>query len=150
MHGLLSEALERLLFERLLTIVDDTDIPDVIRCNLLNRKATDNLLNDIEFNIEVARCFILYENFKQDIHSGNYGKTAQFWVFYYLNIMANQHMAVQENDFFLRPRGLKYLLPFCFALMPDMGLLMTGKPRQYSSWLQGTNSRKRAFCSSTR
>ena len=40
-HGLFSEALERLLFERLLTIVDDTDIPDVIRYNLLNRKATE-------------------------------------------------------------------------------------------------------------
>ena len=36
MHGLVSETLERLLFERFLTIVDDTDIPDVIRCNLLN------------------------------------------------------------------------------------------------------------------
>ena len=118
-HGLFSEALERLLFERFLTIVDDTDIPDVIRCNLLNRKATDNLLNDIEFNIEVARFFTLYENFKQDIRSRNYGKTAQFWVVYYLDIMANQHlphMAVQENDFFLRLHGLKHLLPFCFAL----------------------------------
>ena len=114
-HGLFSEALERLLFERFLTIVDDTDIPDVIRCNLLNRKATDNVLNDIE----VTRFFTLYENFKQDIRSGNYGKTAQFWVVYYLDIMANQHllhMAVQENDFFLRLHGLKYLLPFCFAL----------------------------------
>ena len=121
-HGLFSEALERLLFERFLTIVDDTDIPDVIRCNLLNRKATDNLLNDIEFNIEVARFFTLYENFKQDIRSGNYGKTAQFWVVYYLDIMmANQHllhMAVQENDFFLRLHGLKHFLPFCFALNP--------------------------------
>ena len=58
-HGLFSEALERLLFERFLTIVDDTDIPDVISCNLLNRKATDNLLNDIEFNIEVAKIFYL-------------------------------------------------------------------------------------------
>ena len=77
-HGLFSEALGRLLFERFLTIVDDTDIPDVIRCNLLNRKATDNLLSDIEFNIKVARFFALYENFKQDIRSGNYGKTAQF------------------------------------------------------------------------
>ena len=118
-HGLFSEALERLLFERFLTIVDDTDIPDVIRCNLLNRKATDNLLNDIEFNIEVARFFTLHENFKQDIRNGNYGKTAQFWVVYYLDIMANQHllhMAVQENDFLLRLYGLKYLLPFCFAL----------------------------------
>ena len=119
MHGLFSEALERLLFERFLTIVNDTDIPDVIMCNLLNRKATDNLLNDIEFNIEVARVFTLYENFKQDIRSGNYGKTAQFWVVYYLDIMANQHLlhtAVQEDDFFLRLHGLKYLLPFCFAL----------------------------------
>ena len=86
---------------------------------LTESKATDNLLNDIEFNIEVAKCFTLYENFKQDINSGNYGKTAQFCVVYYLDIMANQHllhMAVQENDFFLRLHGLKYLLPFCFAL----------------------------------
>ena len=117
-HGLFSEALERLLFERFLTMVYDTDIPDVIRCNLLNRKATDNLLNDIEFNIEVARFSTLYENFKQDIRSGNYEKTAQFWVVYYLDIMANQHslhMAVQENEFFLRLHGLKYLLPFLFC-----------------------------------
>ena len=64
--GLFSEALERLLFERFLTIVDDTD-PDVIRCNLLNRKATDNLLNDIEFNIEVPRFLLCMRTLSKTI-----------------------------------------------------------------------------------
>ena len=61
----------------------------------------------------------MHENLKQVIHSRNYGKTAQFWVVYYLDILVNQHllhMAVQENDLFLRLHELKYLLPFCFVL----------------------------------
>ena len=60
-----------------------------------------------------------YEEFKADICNGKYGKTAKFWVVYYMDVLpiiTQIHHAVQTNDFGLRLDGLKKALPFCFAL----------------------------------
>ena len=46
-----------------------------------------------------------YEEFKIDIRNGKYGKTAKFWVVYYMDVLSNIiqiHHAVQTNDFGLR------------------------------------------------
>ena len=59
------------------------------------------------------------EEFKADIHNGKYGKTAKFWVVYYMDVLSNIiqiHHAGQTNDFGLRFDGLKKALPFYFAL----------------------------------
>ena len=58
-------------------------------------------------------------NFKADIGSGKYGKTAQFWTVYYMNLLSiiiQIHHAVQTNDFGLWLDGLKKALPFCLDL----------------------------------
>ena len=60
-----------------------------------------------------------YEEFKADICNGKYGKTAKFWVVYYMDVLpiiTQIHHAVQTNDFGLRLDGLKKALPFCFTL----------------------------------
>ena len=68
---------------------------------------------------EVRNMMIRYNRFKENIRHGDYGKTAQFWLLYYLDLMFNQHLthyAVQANNFTLRLHGLKTALPFFFAL----------------------------------
>ena len=44
---------------------------------------------------------------------------AQFWLVYYLDVIAGQHllhMAIQENNFYLRLHWFKRMLSFFFAL----------------------------------
>ena len=48
-----SEDLERLLFERFLTTIDDSSIPDIIKCLLEDRKAKEEDLTNIEFDSRV-------------------------------------------------------------------------------------------------
>ena len=60
-----------------------------------------------------------YKQFRNRVRGGNYGKTAQFWLAYHLDVIAGQHlphMAIQENNFYPRLHGLKRMLPFFFAL----------------------------------
>ena len=57
-----------------------------------------------------------YEKFKADISNGKYGKTAEFWVVYYIDVLSNINHAVETNNFGLWPDRLKRALLFCFAL----------------------------------
>ena len=60
-----------------------------------------------------------------------YGKTSQFWILYYLNVMWNQHLlhfAVQKNNF-LRLHGLKRALLLMFALNNQNYARNSGKTR---------------------
>ena len=69
-----------------------------------------------------------YEEFKADIRNGKYGKTAKFWVAYYMDVLSKIiqiHHVIQTNDFGLRLDALKKALPFCFAL---------NKQKLYTLW----------------
>ena len=60
-----------------------------------------------------------YENYKSDMRNGVYGRTAQFWLVYYLDLMKCQHVmhtAVQENNYDLRRHAWEFMLPFYFGL----------------------------------
>ena len=60
-----------------------------------------------------------YSKFKQAIRDGKYGKTGQFWVVMYLDVIRDVyllHLAVQESNFFPRHFGWKQLVPLEFAL----------------------------------
>ena len=55
---------------------------------------------------------------RKKVRKENQGKTNQFWLVYYLDIIQNQHLlhtAIQMNNFHLRLQGLKTILP-CFFL----------------------------------
>ena len=57
--------------------------------------------------------------FKSDMRDGKFGKTAQFWTAYYLDIIYNLHMlhlSIITNNFDLRLCAIKKILPYCFAL----------------------------------
>ena len=62
----------------------------------------------LEFRMQMQRCRV-----------GDFGRTAQFWVVLYLNIIEVLHMihnAVQINDLDLRMIAWKKMLPFFFAM----------------------------------
>ena len=90
----------------------------------------------------------MYKRFTDRVREGNYGKTAQFWLMYHLDVMAGQHllqMAIQENNFCLRLHGLKRMLPFVFALNKQNYALcpLLGKLRCYTLWLPRAYSGKK-------
>ena len=115
-HSIFAEALDRPFFKR---FTECDNMPDRVR--MLSESASvdkfeiKRLLEDEE----VRNMMIRYNRFKERIRHGDYGKTAQFWLLYYLDIMFNQHLthyAVQTNNFMLRLHSLKTALPFFFAL----------------------------------
>ena len=62
----------------------------------------------LEFRMQMQRCRV-----------GDFGRTAQFWVVLYLDIIEVLHMihnAVQINDLDLRMIAWKKMLPFFFAM----------------------------------
>ena len=88
-HSHLAEVLERLLFERFLTTVDE--IPKVIE----ERPRCRDVKEYFEALVEVESVHELldqYMKFEDDVRIGIHGKTSQFWLLYYLDIMRNQHL----------------------------------------------------------
>ena len=60
-----------------------------------------------------------YGQYKDKIRSGLLGKTSQFWLVNYLDVMEALHLihsAVQENDYALRLEGWIRMMPYFFAL----------------------------------
>ena len=101
------EALERLLFMR---FIDDHHIqlPE-------DFKQTENVDFSIHNIIEKHNDLLAkYFQFKDEVRSGILGKTAQFWVMNFMDLMEIQfraHLAVQENDYVLRHQAWKAYLP---------------------------------------
>ena len=102
------EALERLLFMR---FIDDHHIqlPE-------DFKQTENVDFSIHNIIEKHNDLLAkYFQFKDEVRSGILGKTAQFWVMNFMDLMEIQfraHLAVQENDYVLRHQAWKAYLPY--------------------------------------
>ena len=114
-HANFAEALERLLFQRFLKI--DSEIESTVDDDLQN--IDQSKLENIEINSKTAKILDAYSKFKQAIRDGKYGKTGQFWVVMYLDVIRDVyllHRAVQENNFFLCLFGWKQLVPLAFAL----------------------------------
>ena len=60
-----------------------------------------------------------YQQFRERCRAGDFGKTVQFWVSMYLDIVEILHMihtAVQTNNFDLRVVAGKNMMPFLFGL----------------------------------
>ena len=115
-HSHLAETLERLLFERFLTTIDE--IPKVLEERPPCRDVKEYFEKLVE-DESIHELLEQYMKFEEDVRSGIHGKTSQFWLLYYIDIMRNQHLihfAVQTNNFLLRLHGLKRVLPLMFAL----------------------------------
>ncbi len=110
-HASFSEALEKLLFERFL---EEKNF--VISTSFYHFDQISNCCDLIEHATEL---YAHYHAFKDDMRKGMFGKTAQFWVQLYLDLIECQrraHLAVQENDFNSRYAAWKQFLPMYFAL----------------------------------
>ena len=120
-HNNLTKALERLLFERFLSAVDNLrDLVDNFSDRLdLNYQSIEEHFQDALEDDGIGEHLKAYSQFQEAVRNGVYGKTSQFWMLYYLDIMRNQHLiqeSVHTNNFFLQLHGLKAMLPFMFAL----------------------------------
>ena len=111
-HSLMYEVLTRLLTESFFN--QETTRQN----NLLNIKVEDtSTLDDIITQNEFQEFANEFDKFKPDIRNGMHGRTAQFWLIFYLDLMHNQHLihkAVQVNDYSLRYHGWQYMLPYFF------------------------------------
>ena len=117
-HTAMAEALERLLLELFLST--GHHIPTVLQC--FYGKNDDNSKSsciDLIYHEDVINFQQSYVKFQQNIRDGLHGKTAQFWMVNYIDIIRflhQIHYSVQTNNYDLRLDGLKKVLPFCFAL----------------------------------
>ena len=75
-HALFSKDLERLLFERFLTTIDDSSIPDIIKGLLEDKISNEEDLTDIEFDSRVLLLSQTLKQFRDRIRKGNCSKTA--------------------------------------------------------------------------
>ena len=115
-HSVFAEALECLLFKR---FAECDNMPDMVHILSENESVDKFEIKRLLKDGEVRNMMIRYNRFKEKIRHGEYGKTAQFWLSYYLDIMFNQyltHHAIQKNNFMLRVHGWKTALSFFFAL----------------------------------
>ena len=115
-HSIFAEALERLLLKR---FTECDNMPDRVSILLENESVDEFEIKRLLEDDEVTNMTIRYNRFKEKIRHGDYGKTAQFWLLYYLDIMFSQHLThyvVQTSNLMLRLHGLKTALPFFLAL----------------------------------
>ena len=114
-HSHLAEALERLLLERFLTTLDETPKPPAEMPRFVEvKECFTTLTNDPV----VQELYSKYLQFKKGVRDGIHGKTIQFLLVYYLDIMRIQHLihyTVQKKNFSLRLYGLKKVLLFMFV-----------------------------------
>ena len=113
MHSILSEALERLLYERFLEECH-LSVPNVLllNANRVNGDPTD-IVDEIQSHADE------YSKFKQRIRNEEFGKTAKFRLCFYMDVMRFQHFAhlsVQENNFEMKLICWEFFLPLYFAL----------------------------------
>ena len=115
-HEPFAEALERLLMEK---FVDNRQLPIpekiIAYTKFIETKGDEDILED-----ETVKGFLRdYSQFRERCRTGQFGKTVQFWVTFYLDVVEVLHMihtAVQTNNFDLRVTAWKKMLPFLFAL----------------------------------
>ena len=113
-HSVIGEAVERLCLE--LFLKQGNAFPGPVQMRYEDLPTCLELLTN---ESEITAFIDKYKQFKVRIRNGEHGKTAQFWLVYYLDVLSNItqiHHAVQTNDFGLRHDGLKKILPFCFVL----------------------------------
>ena len=116
-HEHLSEALERLLYLRYLSEASSSSAHDVHNDLVINFcDGNDEPLIADESLCNTVKSFL---DFKQNVRKGRLGKTPQFWMTNYLDIiyiLHSFHIAVQESNYELRLKGYLDMMPYFFGL----------------------------------
>ena len=124
-HQHLTEALERLLFHHFMHENGD-QVPQAFAAEDISNAIMgqiDGLISDSA----VRHLWNEYECFKSEVRYGKLGKTAQFWLINYLDVMESIHLlhtAVQGNNYELCIEGWRRMMPFFFALIKPIMLDM--------------------------
>ena len=117
-HQHFAEALERLLFKRFCNENGVTNVRGILGENSVDEFAVGAIGSVIE-NQNFQDLQEQYGQYKDKIRSGLLGKTSQFWLVNYLDVMEALHLihrAVQENDYVWRLEGWIRMMPYFFAL----------------------------------
>jgi hypothetical protein len=112
-HSAFLEALERLLFQRFLK-ENSIAIPDYFYDACIDPIASCAVITE-----NVSSLYSEYQAFKEEARNGALGKTAEFWIQFYMDLMECQrtaHLAVQENYFDQWLLAWNFFLPMYFAL----------------------------------
>ncbi len=99
-------------------MADNVHIPKIVNTRQQFASAEEHY-ESMAGDQSVAAFLEVYNQFEEDVRKGVHGKTSQFWLVNYIDIMRNQHLlhlSVQTNDFLLRIHGLKSMLPLKFTL----------------------------------
>ena len=117
MLALFGEALERLLTEKFIDY-KQLAIPETVIAFTESIQVKDNDKTAVN-DQGVQEFHTQYLEFRERCKVRDFGRTAQFWVALYLDIIEVLHMihnAIQINDFDLRMTAWKKILPFFFAM----------------------------------
>ena len=117
-HQHFAEALERLLFKRFCNENGVTNVRGILGENSVDDFAIGAMESVIE-NQSFQDLQERYGQYKDKIRSGLLGKTCQFWLVNYLDVMEVLHLihsAVQGNDYALKLEGWIRMMPYFFAL----------------------------------
>ena len=77
------------------------------------------MIGDLAANSDVKDLQQSFERYKEEVRAGKHGKTAQFWLVNYLDIihiLNGIHIAVQESNYELQLKCWKEILPYFFCL----------------------------------
>ena len=113
-----AEALERLLFKGFCNANGVTNVRGILGENSVDDFAIGAIGSVIE-NQSFQDLQERYGQYKDKIRSGLLGKTSQFSLVNYLDVMEAQqfiHSAVQENDYALRLEGWIRMMSYFFEL----------------------------------
>ena len=116
-HQHLTEALERLLFHCFMHENGD-EMPQAFADEDISN-AIMGQIDGLRSDSAVRHLWNEYECFKSEVRNGKLGKTAQFWLINYLDVMESIHVlhtAVQGNNYELRIEAWRRMMPFLFAL----------------------------------
>ena len=117
-HNLLSETLDRLLFEKFLARADNVLISEVLnKCQQFSN--AEEHYKSMSDDQSLAAFLRFCSQFEEEVRRGAHGKTSQFWMVNYIDFMRRQHLthlSVQTNNFSLRLHGLNSMLPLMLAL----------------------------------
>ena len=77
------------------------------------------MIGDLAANSDVKDLQQSFERYKEEVRAGKHGKTAQFWLVNYLDIihiLKGIHIPVQESNYKLRLKCWKEMLPYFVCL----------------------------------
>ena len=118
-HKVMAESLERLLLDRYLETRSSKGLPDDLLQaidHIINKRSSENLDAAMQ-NKALANFLEEQFLFRQQVHGGSLGKTAEFWLTYMNHVLLVFSLlyAVKINDYYLYGTCLSKMVDLFFS-----------------------------------